>query len=100
MRRSALSCAPPSHVLLRPRSDNWQQVDPAWLTNWISTHAADAKKVLKKPLVLEEHGKVGEGVLAAGLATKGCAGGMPLQLAAGRARSDPHYCRPRPLRSG
>ncbi|PSC76452.1 nitrilase 2 [Micractinium conductrix] len=37
--------------------DNWQQVDPAWLTAWIESHEKDAREVLKKPVVLEEHGK-------------------------------------------
>ncbi|PRW59651.1 nitrilase 2 isoform A [Chlorella sorokiniana] len=38
--------------------DNWQQLDPAWLATWVSSHAEAAQKELKKPLVLEEFGKV------------------------------------------
>ncbi len=41
--------------------DNWQQVDPQWLVNWITAHAKDAGAVLKKPLVLEEVGWGGGG---------------------------------------
>lgn len=44
--------APPSAPNLQP--DNWQQLDPAWLATWVSSHAEAAQKELKKPLVLEE----------------------------------------------
>jgi hypothetical protein len=34
--------------------DNWQQVDPNWLVQWITAHARDSANILKKPLMLEE----------------------------------------------
>lgn len=37
--------------------DNWQAVDEQFERTWISQHAADATKVLKKPLLMEEWGK-------------------------------------------
>lgn len=49
----------PGSLLLQV--DNWQQVDPQWLVNWITSHANDAATVLKKPLVLEEVGRRVEG---------------------------------------
>ena len=37
--------------------DNWQEVSADFFQRWLSTHASDARSVLKKPLIMEEFGK-------------------------------------------
>lgn len=67
---------PPSAPNLQP--DNWQQLDPAWLATWVSSHAEAAQKELKKPLVLEEVRDCAGACECAGLRTRdGAALGHP-----------------------
>jgi len=56
-----LNAAPIRARLAQLQVDNWQQVDPSWLSNWVTSHARDAATVLKKPLVMEEVSEGGRG---------------------------------------